>query len=301
MADRPPISLTGMDDEGLGTALVDLGRSLATPAAGSLAAAVRARLKAEAPPRSWTDLLRAPVGGPGRRANRLALVLALVALAIGATIAAAGLIGLPGLRFFFGPEPSASTGPSTPGVPSATPAPSGSARPSSTPWPSTAPGGLLGLGEQIRLAGIDELAGFHVLLPDDTALGPPDAAYHDPDLGAGHVTMVWKAEDGLAPLADGSDIGLIVTEFRGTLGDEYFAKLINTGTVVDSVKIGDDTGYWIEGGPHFFFYVGPDGRPVDDTRRLVGDVLAFEHDGLTIRLETSAGLERALKIAEMLR
>ncbi|HLA16902.1 MAG TPA: hypothetical protein VJZ72_08365 [Candidatus Limnocylindrales bacterium] len=286
MADRPPISLTGMDDEGLGTALVDLGRSLATPAAGSLAAAVRARLKAEAPPRSWTDLLRAPVGGPGRRANRLALVLALVALAIGATIAAAGLLGLPGLRFFFEPGPAPSPSPAVP---------------SASPGASSAPGSSLGLGDEIPLAGIDERVGFHVLVTGDPAFGPPDGAYYDPDLGAGHVTLVWTADRGLAPVTDGSDIGLVVTQFRGSLDEEYFAKLIHTGTVMNAVGIGEGLGYWIEGGPHFFFYIGPDGRPVDETRRLVGDVLAFEHDDLTIRLETSASLERALEIAASLR
>ena len=151
------------------------------------------------------------------------------------------------------------------------------------------------------LAGVDELAGFHILLPNDPALGPPDAVYHDPDLGAGHVTLVWKAEDGLAPVTAGADVGLIVTQFRGSLDEGYFAKLIHAGTVLDSVAVGEGTGYWITGSPHFFFYVGPDGRPVDDTRRLVGDVLAFERNGFTIRIETSAGRQRALEIAGALR
>jgi hypothetical protein len=285
MAEHFPVALSKLNNDELGAALVELGRSLDTPAPSHLAMAVRARLETEGPPSSWMDLLRAPVGGPSRRATRLAFVLAIVALALAAAVVGAGLLGLPGLRFFF--EPGA--------APSAIPA-----SPSASPGPTIIPGSRLGLGDEVSLAGIDERVGFHVLVPDDPVLGPPDAAWFDPDLGAGHVTLVWAADDDLAPVIEGSDIGLIVTQFRGSLDQGYFAKLINAGTVFRSVEIDDLTGYWIEDGPHFFFYVGPDGRPVDETRRLVGDVLSFERDGLTIRIETAAGLERALDVAASL-
>jgi hypothetical protein len=288
MADRPMTSLAMLDDDALGAALGQLGRGLATPDDTGLAAAVRARLDAGASSsRSWMDLLRPPAVAPSARSRRVALVLALVALAVTAAIVGARLLDLPGLRFIFDPG----------AVPSASPSPSLVA-PSA--GPSRPPGASLGLGDEVALADLDRLAGFDVVVPSDPDLGPPDAVYHDPDIGGGHVTLVWSAGDDLPPLIEGSDAGLIVTQFRGSLDEDYFTKIINSGNVFGTVSVGDSTGYWIDGGIHFFFYVGPDGRPVDDTRRLVGDVLAFERDGLTIRIETAAGLERALTIAESL-
>jgi hypothetical protein len=275
-----------LDDDALVIALADLGRSLVTPSPVGLAVAVRARLDEAPPTRSWLDRLRLPPGGPGRRSVRLALVLALVTLALAAAAVGAGLIGLPGLRFLFEPN--------------AVPTSSAPVRPVS-PAPSARLGSSLGLGDGVALADLDRRVGFHVVMPDDPVLGPPDAVYVDPSVGKGHVTLVWAAGDGLPPISAGSDIGLIVTQFRGTLDPGYFSKLIRAGTILRSVEVGDVAGYWIEGELHFFFYVDPDGRSVDETRRLVGDVLAFERDGLTVRIETATGLDRAVEIAGSLR
>ena len=290
MTDRMPTPLAALDDERLGAALAELGRSLATPAATRLVAIVRARLPEERPARSWIDLLRPPAVGPTKRAARLAFAVALLLLALIVTAVGAGLLGLPGLRFIF--EPSAAPSPATTLV---SPAPS-------SPGPSIAPGSQLGLGDQVPgIVVAERLAGFDVLVPEDPELGQPDAYFVDPDIGQGHVTLVWAAGDDLEPITAGSNVGLIVTQFRGSLDEGYFAKLIASGTKPHAVDVGDATGYWIDGDIHFFFYTDPGGRPVDDTRRLVGDVLAFERDGLTVRIETASGLERALAIAESLR
>ncbi len=295
MADRTPTLLSALDDDRLGAALSELGRSIAVPAPDRLAGAVRLELEEQQPvrpSRSWTGRLRASDLYPKRRAIRLALVLALVALAVAAAVAGAGLLGLPGLRFFF--EPGALPTPSA----SVASQPSPSAAPSSRA--SMTPGAGLGLGASLPVGSIDERAGFHVPVPDDPALGPPDAAYLDRTLGSGQVALVWAADDDLAPITGGSDVGLVLTQAQGSLEEGYFAKLIGAGTKLTVADVEGATAYWIEGDPHFFFYVGPDGRSVDDPRRVVGDTLVFERDGRIVRIETSAGLERALDVARSL-
>jgi hypothetical protein len=286
MRERPGPTLALLDDATLGVALTDLGRAVASPAPVTLADRVRARLEAEPQRgRPWLDLFRIPAGGRPRT-RRLALVLALVALAVTAAVVGARLLDLPGLRLFFEPGP-----------PPSAPASAAAASPGS----STPPGSRLGLGPAMALAEIERVAGFDVLLPDDPALGQPDAAYYDPELGAGHVTLVWAADADLPPVTEGSDAGLIVTQFPGSLDRGYFVKVVNTGNVYREVEVDGDRGFWIEDGIHFFYYVDPSGRQVDDTRRLVGDVLAFERDGRTVRIETAAGLDRALEIADAIR
>ena len=58
-------------------------------------------------------------------------------------------------------------------------------------------------------------------------------------------------------------------------------------------------GWWLHGAPHLFLRrtgTGEQSSPVVPTR-LAGDTLLWERDGLTYRLEGSAGLERAIEIA----
>jgi hypothetical protein len=150
------------------------------------------------------------------------------------------------------------------------------------------------------LAEAVELAGFDVLVPTTPALGPPNAAYFDAEIGSGHVTLVWAASDDLPPLTAGSDAGLIVTQFQGTLDRGYFQKVVNSGNVYREVEVDGDPGYWIGDGVHFFYYVDPSGRQVDDTRRIVGDVLAFERGDRTVRIESALGLSRTIEIARSL-
>ena len=43
--------------------------------------------------------------------------------------------------------------------------------------------------------------------------------------------------------------------------------------MVTPVTVGGNPGYWISGPPHFFYYVDPSGKDVDDSHRIVGDTL----------------------------
>ena len=67
-------------------------------------------------------------------------------------------------------------------------------------------------------------------------------------------------------------------------------KLLATGTSIEGTRVGPAYGYWISGAPHAV-YLGPDVSP-----RLAGNVLLWQRDGLTLRLEGN-GLTRGRAVA----
>jgi hypothetical protein len=273
--------LAALTDAELAAALSDVGASLAwpaaraNPAAPDLATRVRARIVADDPQarprRSGLQLRRA-------------LVLALVALAILAAVAAAVAFGVPGIRLGFG-EPAITPPPVA--SPVASPG---------DPAPSHPPGANLGLGQATALDDVEERAGFRVRLPADPALGPPAATYVSPTQ---IVSLVWPASSSLPATAD-PRVGLLVTQFRGSVEHTLIEKLIDSGTNVEPVVVAGREGYWISGDPHFFWYRTPDGREVPETRRWVGDALLWNDGELTYRIETSLGRDAAVRMAEAL-
>jgi len=280
MADRRDL-LRAMPDDELGAALGALAPAVAWPAprlaadGPDLATRVRARIVAEPPhaaPRGWFSF------GPARRA----LVLAIVALVVLAAVAGAVAFGVPGIRLIFG-DPG---GTPPPAVATLAPTPTGSAPPA---------GSSLDLGERVDPETAAERAGFPVRLPADPALGAPDAVYVS---GRDEVALVWAPTDELPPTIE-SDIGLLLMQFRGSVSPEPIGKIIGSGTTVEPVRIADG-GYWIDGDPHTYFYVSPDGDLVEENRRWVGDALIWQDGEMTYRIETSLGKDAAIRIAESL-
>jgi hypothetical protein len=231
----------------------------------------------------------------------------MILAALAALAGAAGL-GLPGLRIMLGsptasptsdggaaPSAGSSAGASARAATGSSP----SARPAASPTPVPGPPGSgLKLGNQIVTDALDGQAGFHVVLPSDAAVGPPDAAWIDPTRND-QVTLVWAANAAL-PETTEPGIGLLLTEFRGTVQDGYFSKVLGQDTTVELALVDGRRAYWISGNPHMFFYEGPDGF-VEDSRRWVGDVLLWADGPITYRLETSLGRDAAIDIAESMR
>jgi hypothetical protein len=306
MADQPFVPLHRRSDDAIEGALRLMADEIAWPVAQvseggpDIASVVAARLAegGRAPagaPRSDRVAWRRWTWSPARRA----LVVAIIALLAFAAIVGAGAFGPPGLRILFG-GPSASPGVPS-GSPSAGPSPSGAgvsptpvATAVRTPAPGP-PGAGLGLGTEVALADLDSRAGFEVHRPSDPTIGPPDAAWLDPAL-SDQVALVWAASDRL-PATNEPGVGLILTQFRGTMDEGWFTKILGPDTTVELVPVGDLRGYWITGQPHQFFYEGPNGF-VEETRRLVGDVLLWADGPITYRLETSLGRDAAIAIAE---
>jgi hypothetical protein len=304
VTDPRPGFATFSDDD-LAEALRDVGRSVAfpppyatTPDAVDLAARVRQRLEISPPrPSIWQRLPR-PIERNraatriGRRSAPRGLVLALIALLVLAAVAGAVGLGLPGLRIIFG------QGPSVPPSASASTGPTPSTSAESSPSPSPAPplGSSLALGIALPFADVERQAGFDLLLPTDPDLGAPDAAY----LNGARAAFVWATRPGL-PETERAGVGLVLNEFRGTVDEGYFQKILDQNTILTRVTVAGSRGYWITGSPHFFFYVDPDGNSVTDEHDIVGDVLMWTKDDVTYRLETSLGMAAAIRLAESLR
>jgi hypothetical protein len=282
MADQPLHLRSDADLEaalrGLGAA-IDWPTSGATGATPDLAAVVRTRIEAgEAPrPTRWQDAWRS--WQPVRRMLVVAVV-ALLALAILAAIAGAAGLGLPGLRISLGPAPVSPP-------PTLAPSPSQS--------PAGVPGAGMHLGEHVELADLDARAGFPVRWPQDTAIGPPDAAWIDQDLG-GQVTLVWASRPGLPDTLQ-PGVGLVMSAFRGTVENGFLNKAVAGGTIVQLERVGGDRAFWISGDPHFFYYTAANGQ-IFDPRRWVGDALLWADGPVTYRLESALGRERTIELAE---
>ncbi len=151
-----------------------------------------------------------------------------------------------------------------------------------------------GFGEPTTVeAGRSALGGL--LVPELPALGDPDHLFLDERTGS--VALIWGARDGL-PADPDTGLGIVVTQFRAGIGPETFEKVINSGTRVEQVAVAGTTGYWIEGGEHYFFFRAADVMPEATSIRMVGTTLMWEQAGLTVRIEGAPTLEDAIRIAE---
>jgi hypothetical protein len=257
-------------DARLDARLVDLGSAIAWPAGADLAMRVGDRIRAGEGRRRtgwWPQGTARPV--------RRGLVLALAALLLlGAAVAAVGII-LPGLRIVFVP-PGATLGPSAPSAPAAS---------------ESAPGWSLSLGAAVELEDAAASVGFEPLLP--AGVGEPDGVH----VANERLTLVWRSGDDL-PRTDAAEVGLLLTELRGRVDPGYYEKQLHEGrTTVERVDVGGSAGYWLSGEPHGLVYRRADGSFVEESRRIVGDVLIWQQDDLTLRLESALGREATIALA----
>jgi hypothetical protein len=67
------------------------------------------------------------------------------------------------------------------------------------------------------------------------------------------------------------------------------------------VTVNGRPGYWLDGQPHAFMYFDSSGQVHQDTVRLAGNVLFWEQDGVTFRLEGARDQATALRLAATVR
>jgi hypothetical protein len=252
--------------------LTELGAGIAWPAESDMSALVRARIEGHPPRR--VRAVSALRSGRARAFAYAAIVVALVATATlvtfpGVRTAVADFLGLGGVRIERG-----------------------------GPLPSTS--GELNLGERVSLTEASERVDFDVVVPDADALGEPHAVYLDPAVSGGQVALTYEARPGL-PAAPGTDLGALLTQFAGSRADEDVLKKVTTndpGTTVVPATIDGIQGLWISGEPHTIAYLEADGDVRTDTVRLAGNVLLWELEGVTLRLESRLSRSEAVTIAE---
>ena len=152
------------------------------------------------------------------------------------------------------------------------------------------------IGRPISLEEARAAVAWPVLVPDDALLGPPDEVYLDLAHRDGAVSLVWGARPGL-PTASTTGAGLLFTEFRGSINEQFFQKFVGPGSTIERVHVGSRIGYWISGAPHEVVVLDPSGNPIVDTIRLAGNVLMWEDGDLTLRLESELGRDDAVRVA----
>jgi hypothetical protein len=268
-------------------ALADLAASLEFPPTPDLAAAVTARLdeapaRRQAAPARRRGRLAGPIGRPVWR--RLAVAgLAAVLLAVAVLVASPGTreavarrLGLRGVGVQLGGPPP--------------------------PTVTTRPGERLdlGLGERVTLEEARRRVGFPVLVPGAAGFQQPAAVYVNEAVPAGgRVDLVYRARPGLSA-SPFTDVGLLVTEFRGQPTPEFLKKVAVLG-MVEEVRVGGEPGYWFSGEPHFFTYRDAAGNLRDEQTRLAGNTLVWQRGELTLRIEGEISRQEALRIAESMR
>lgn len=250
-----------MTDADLERALIALGSALEYPPAPPMAPAVTARLLAER-----AAARRPAFPGlalwPRRRVLLLAVAGVLLLLA-GTAVAARLAIGAIEIRVV--PTPS-------------------------VPTPSTVGSGAV-LGERATLEDARARAGFPVVLPP--GLGPPTEVHLAESLfGSRVVVLVWDA-DASHPRIEGTPWSTILMELPGGTGSLAF-KEISSDTTLQAVQVGSADAFWISG-PHQLSLLTPDG---EQHFTVTGNVLLWEHDGTTLRLETALPEAEAVALAE---
>ncbi|MGH9023596.1 MAG: hypothetical protein ACRDV9_10940 [Acidimicrobiia bacterium] len=246
--------------------LEDLGGRLDYPEASGLSRAVRAGLEA---PRSRSAL---PVPG-GRRRLRAGIAMLLVVVSAALVLwsparqAVARLLGIGGVRITRQDPPAAPLGDGLP------------------------------LGRELTLEEARSRVTFPLRLPG-RELGAPDRVLFDALASGGMVSLVYGPDSRL-PEAGASGVGLLLSQFRGRLEAPLLTKFIGPEGSVQEVSVNDGPGYWLSGPGHTVLYRSNAELAEGVLFRAV-NVLLWEADGVTLRLESSLSLDAALEFARSL-
>jgi hypothetical protein len=250
--------------------LTALGREVEFPPTPDLAAAVAARIEAEAGVAMPHRRARVrPAGRTLALAGGIALLLTgtVIAAVPAARDAVSDLLGLSAVTI------------------ERTAAPPPPAEPQ-----------FLHLGPRVSSAEAERAVDFRILVPRD--LGPPDSIHLRRSVPGGAVSLLYRAQPGL-PEARQTGLGLLVTELRGDLAPGYIKKVAIQGVRVTRREIGGHRAIWLTGAPHFVAIRGPDGSVREE--RVAADVLLVERGAVLVRLEGELSQREAARIAHSLR
>jgi hypothetical protein len=142
----------------------------------------------------------------------------------------------------------------------------------------------LDFGERTTLRTAQRRLSFTIRLP--RALGSPREVRYSDAIAGGAVTLIYP------------DFALLQIE-GGT--DPVLQKQLGRGSSIRAVNVAGAPGAYIRGA-HELAVLDRDGRYIPATRSFVrGDVLVWQSGRVAYRLETRAGLQRALDVARSVR
>ena len=147
------------------------------------------------------------------------------------------------------------------------------------------------LGERVTLEVARARVGFPIVVPE--ALGPPAEVYVAESVFSSRVVvLVWDA-DAAHPPIEGTPWSTILMELPGSK-EPLASKEIRAETTLEAVRVGSHDAYWISG-PHQLTLLTPEG---EQRLTVTGNVLLWEQDGTTLRLETALPKAEGVALAE---
>jgi hypothetical protein len=271
-------------------ALADLGRGIEFPRTPDLARAVRARIEADSVGESQPEKVR--FLSPWKAIAVAAAVLLLFFAAALAGLpdfrhAVADRLGVHGIKIVFENE---------------------------TPTPETTPvGSTLLLGERMTLEEAQAAVPFTLKVPNLPNVGEPDEIYvrtlvneQDPsDISSKMVSYIYYPSDAL-PETRETGAGALLMQFESREEAAMLGKAIGEGGNMIRVDIGGalaGKGWFISGPSSLILYPDPSrsdccGPP---SRRPSGNVLLWEANGITYRLESNLDSVDSVDFAESLK
>jgi hypothetical protein len=152
------------------------------------------------------------------------------------------------------------------------------------------PGGAaLQLGERVSLEEAESRVDFDIVLPK-LDRQPRFVYLQATEPAGGEVSLVFRSDRGRR---------VLLTEFRGR-SQPFIHKSVGPRTRLEPVEVKGGRGFWLEGARHVVS-VDIAGQPFDERVRLAGNVLVWQRNGLSLRLEGPLSEDDALQIARSVR
>lgn len=259
---------TRFSDERLESMLFELADSIDYPDTPQLASAVKQQIEAEpVRPRrkawNWRPALVAA-------AVVLIAVIGTLTLSPQAREAVADFLGIGGVRIGYGDR-------------------------------APAPVRDLDLGPRTTIAAAEKRLGFAVLTPQIGGLGEPSVHVTEPPAD-GMVSVFYPQAFPAQPGPPGHPVerALLITQFRADVDGGFFKKIGADDVEITYTTVRGREAYWLEGA-HYFLYLDEFGSLLEEKVRLAQNVLLWEENGITYRIEGLIGQDRALRIAESMR
>ena len=261
--------------------LAQAAASFSYPPTPDIAGSVRERLTTERRPSGWR---------PSMAGHRLAWALAALLLFGGIAVtpdARARILAFLRIGSIEIVVPTVT--PIIPTAPAVVATQPATARPASSPTPLSS---RLNLNGQTTLDDARTRVDFPIRLPSyPPDLAAPDGIYVQ-DLGGLAVILVW--------LESGSPARVSMSLHQLT-EDAFARKLVQQPEFIQETTVNGRRAAWVRG-PHLLQFRAPGGGFELRERRLVlGNVLIWEENEITYRLETELPLEEAVRVAESLR
>jgi hypothetical protein len=136
------------------------------------------------------------------------------------------------------------------------------------------------LGTAVTLDEAQDAVDFQLRVPDADV-----DAYVDGSIRGGMVNLSWD--------------GLLLSQWRGEQL-AFVTKQLGPASRTVSLDVDGARGLWITGARHEIIYRDASGEVLAKSRRLVGNVLVWDRDGITYRLEGPRTSAAALEIARNL-